>query len=201
MGSDDNVVDSQERQLFGGAMVVSLPSCFVDISTIRQIPDNQEVFSHGETDRSVIIELLELHQVPSGTRPAAFHLDNLAEESDALQSQTHQVLELPPAKFPNLVSGDPDFSVSIAHGTHVVTKFRDASEYASHVDVHLACLRLPRVSTDLLIVFNDPIVLHPKGSSASSGSAVAETPLGQSRDTTLHIALRSLEIHDWSLME
>lgn len=201
MGPDESTANCQKHQLFGGAMAMSLPECFIDVSPIRQIPDNQEVFSHGETDRSVIVELLELHHIQSDTQPAAFHLDNLAEESDALQKETHKVMELPPSEFPQLVSGDPAISISVAYGTHVVTKFRDASEHASHVDVYLACVRLPRVSTDLLIVFNDPVILHPEGSSARSGSTVAETTPGAHRDKTLHIALRTLRIHDWSLME
>lgn len=201
MVPDDSMADCQERQLFGGAMSVSLPTCFVDVSPIRQIPDNQEVFSHGETDRSLIIELLELQEVPSGVHPAAFHLDNLAEESDALQKETHQVRELPSPNFPQLASGDPALSISAAYGTHTVAKFRDPGEHASKVDVYLVCVRLPRVSTDLLIVFNDLIALHPEGSSARSGSTVAEMPEGASRDTPLQIALRTLKIHDWSLME
>lgn len=189
------------RQLYGGAMSILLPSYYIDTSVFRQIPDNQEVFSHADTDRSIIVELLEQQHTSNGVLPAEFYLNNLAEESEAIQASTHQIHELPSSDFPHLTSEDPRLSISVAFGTHVVTKFHDAVEHASRVDVHLACIRLPRVTTDLLIVFNDPIALHPEGSSARSGSVVAEAPRGESRNVVFRDSLNSFRIHDWSLME
>ncbi|KAH3818445.1 hypothetical protein DPMN_120167 [Dreissena polymorpha] len=48
-----------EQQLFGGAFTVTLPEARNDMSVVRQIPDNQEVFVHPGTDQSIIIELME----------------------------------------------------------------------------------------------------------------------------------------------
>lgn len=39
------------RELFGGAVELSFPSRFVDISDFRTVPDNQEVYTHQETLR------------------------------------------------------------------------------------------------------------------------------------------------------
>ncbi|XP_031209892.1 ran guanine nucleotide release factor-like [Mastomys coucha] len=46
--------------LFGGAFSAILPSGAIDVSDLRPVPDNQEVFCHPVTDQSLIIELLEL---------------------------------------------------------------------------------------------------------------------------------------------
>ena len=49
----------QERGLFGGSLSIKLPNNFQDVSEIRQVPDNQEVFVFNNSDASIIIELLE----------------------------------------------------------------------------------------------------------------------------------------------
>lgn len=201
MGSNEPSVNSQPRELFGGAITASIPADFLDISPIREIPDNQEVFSHAETDRSIIIELLEQPDLPPGTVPASFHSSNIAEDSSALEAHIHQVQTLPASDFPLLAMDDPALSVTVAYGTHVVAKFRDAAELANHVDIFLACVRLPRATTDLLIVFNDPVALHPAGASARSGSAVAPRELHSARDGILRTALRTLKIHNWGLLQ
>jgi len=41
-------------------MSVVIPQRFYDCSNLREIPDNQEVFSDAITDQSIIIELLSL---------------------------------------------------------------------------------------------------------------------------------------------
>ncbi|KAL7977695.1 hypothetical protein Chor_009644 [Crotalus horridus] len=51
--------EPQERYLFGGAFSARLPPGGLDISEMRQVPDNQEVFVHPSTDQSIIVELLE----------------------------------------------------------------------------------------------------------------------------------------------
>jgi len=48
--------------LFGGALTCVLPVDFVDVSQLREVPDNQEVWVRtgaGTSEESVIIELLE----------------------------------------------------------------------------------------------------------------------------------------------
>ncbi|CAB1315853.1 unnamed protein product [Coregonus sp. 'balchen'] len=49
------------RPLFGGALSATIPHSAKDISELREIPDNQEVFAHDHTDQSIIVELLEYH--------------------------------------------------------------------------------------------------------------------------------------------
>lgn len=208
--SQENMVGSQSgtektRSLFGGALTLSFTPIFTDISHIREIPDNQEVFAHAETDRSLIVELLQLETAlpPPHVLPATHHFAALARDSAAVSAVVTHSAALPSSDFPLLVApdADPHASVSVAHGVHVVSKFRDAAQLANRVNVYLACVRLPRAATDLLLVFNDPVALHPDGASARLGSAVADPDqmAPEVRAGVLNEALRTLQIKDWSL--
>lgn len=193
------------RDLFGGAVSAAVPTCFADISRIREVPDNQEVFAHAETDRSIIFELLQMEEgLPQGDAAAArFHFAGLSRDAQATDVQVLQAQDLPPDHFPLLIAADADprARVSVVYGVHRVSKFREGAELANLVNVSLACVRLPRAATDLLLVYNDPIALHPLGSSAQLGSQVAEPDMQNAvaRAGVLHEALRSLKVKDWSL--
>ncbi|KAJ3222514.1 hypothetical protein HK099_002222 [Clydaea vesicula] len=47
------------QQIYGGAMELQIPASFIDISRLREVPDNQEVFADINTDQSLIIELFD----------------------------------------------------------------------------------------------------------------------------------------------
>ncbi len=72
---------TEERALFGGAIVASVPSRFIDVryfthliqvikiltifySNFREVPDNQEVLVDEKTDQSLIVELLSMDDIP-----------------------------------------------------------------------------------------------------------------------------------------
>ena len=46
------------QALFGGAISMSVPMGWTDVSTIRQVPDSQEVFMHPENKCTLILEVL-----------------------------------------------------------------------------------------------------------------------------------------------
>lgn len=192
------------RPLFGGAIESTVPDEFTDVSTVRQVPDNQEVFAHAESDRSIIFELLEQEaDIPSAeAAPAIFHWNVLARDSGAIESSLTHSRDFPSTEMrPALSAGDEGMSVSVATGVHRVAKFKDTHDKANVVRVSLACVRLPRVTTDLLIAFNDPVSMHPESSSTKMGSSV-QSPSVQGEDeraAPLLAALRSLTIKDWSL--
>jgi hypothetical protein len=192
------------RQLFGGAIQAAVPAEFADISGLRQVPDNQEVFAHAETDRSLIFDLLESEgDVPAADgAPALFHWHVLARDSGAISSAVTHSRSIPLERMaPALAAGDPRAHVSVAYGVQHVAKFKDAAAAANAVRVCLACVRLPRASTDVLIAFNDPVAMHPASSSAKFGSAVASPAVRdeEERSAVLHAALTSLAVNDWSL--
>jgi Ran-interacting Mog1 protein len=184
-----------------------VPQGFADISTLRQVPDNQEVFAQAETDRSLLFELVEAEtdgvpSLPGGDAPARFHWQVLARDSDAVESTiTHSAYVPLDQLSPSISAGDSNAHVSIVHGTQRVAKFKDSADKANDVCIALACIRLPRVNTDVLIVFNDPVAFHPGGSSSKVGASVSEPGIDdpKQRASILQAALYSLSVEDWSL--
>ena len=51
--------NTQSVALYGGALSVSLPTDFRDLSDIMPVSDNQEVFSDLKYDAKLIIEVIE----------------------------------------------------------------------------------------------------------------------------------------------
>ncbi len=46
------------RNLFGGAINMHIPARFVDLSDLMPVPDHQEVMVDGETDQSLVVEIV-----------------------------------------------------------------------------------------------------------------------------------------------
>jgi hypothetical protein len=45
--------------LFGGAIYTELPAAFTDVSTLRQVPDHQEVFVQNQGLVSIMFDIME----------------------------------------------------------------------------------------------------------------------------------------------
>ena len=43
------------RPLFGGAFSCFIPNNSLDASSVREVPDNQEVFCHTDNDQSIMV--------------------------------------------------------------------------------------------------------------------------------------------------
>ncbi|XP_065842779.1 ran guanine nucleotide release factor-like [Oscarella lobularis] len=143
------------KLLFGGAFTCVLPSCSVDISQIRQVPDNQEVFAHLETDQSVLIELLEYSGDVQGTQAAEYYFNDLAESNQSRDQKIESVSEIPKEQIALHQCCDAYRLI----GCQRVSKFRDeaaASEPPHKVHTEMFLLRLPQHTTDILLTFNDP---------------------------------------------
>ena len=53
---------STSVELFGGAIVSVLPQdCFSDISQVRQVPDNQEVFVYTKSESDVVVRFCNVY--------------------------------------------------------------------------------------------------------------------------------------------
>jgi hypothetical protein len=109
------------RQLFGGALVASVPARFDDVrcaalknvannivlifyyfsSDFRQVPDNQEVFSDPARDQSVIIELLQYEPTISDDQIAQYHFKEIAAANACPVSEIVSVQPLPPQDAPH----------------------------------------------------------------------------------------------------
>ncbi|XP_025720120.2 ran guanine nucleotide release factor isoform X2 [Callorhinus ursinus] len=130
--------------LFGGAFSASLPPGALDVSDLRPVPDNQEVFCHRLTDQSLVVELLELQAHVQGEDAARYHFEDVGGVQGARAMQVDSVQPLP---LENLALRSFCQEAWVLSGKQQVAK---------DVTAHQALLRLPRYQTDLLLTFNDP---------------------------------------------
>ncbi|KAM6921952.1 ran guanine nucleotide release factor [Xenentodon cancila] len=177
------------RALFGGALSAVVPHNATDISELREVPDNQEVFAHAHTDQSFIVELVEYQGQVADHDAGRYHFEDIAGSNNAADpgaSEVTGVVALP----------KPELSLSecscawICTGTQCVSKFNE--EAMNTVSVHLAVLRLPQFSTDVLVTFNDPQSISPGSSSASALDTHGEPWTEQDFLRLLH----TLTLHD-----
>lgn len=198
------------RPLFGGAMSADFPDRYADVSDIRPVPDNQEVWTDADRDESVIMEILE--RVDDGPDDAegaaAWFFRDLAEVNDAsVSSGASEILSvraLEPSDMPSL--GGPFAAASLCVGRQRVTKSRDRDDARNLVEVSVANVRLPQVGTDLLVTLNRPLVMA-EGSSAALQTGVGSMPMPPNGEGdgeghgwgVLRRVLSSLAVNDWGL--
>nr|XP_060636071.1 ran guanine nucleotide release factor [Anolis sagrei ordinatus] len=186
----DEINPQQEgHPLFGGAFSACLPPGSIDVSEMRQVPDNQEVFVHPSTDQSIIIELLEYQASVPDENAARYHFEDLADSSSTTEILNQEQF------LPQLLALEGCSSAWQLTARQLVAKFNE--EAKNEVTLHLALLRLPQYGTDLLLTFNDPTRIHPLSSSAAQGTEVPP-PFSQAPWTVehFHTFVRSLRLHD-----
>lgn len=175
--------------LFGGALSAVIPPSATDISDLREIPDNQEVFAHAHTDQSLIVELLEYQSQVADQDAAKYHFEDIAGSNRALEPgafQVTNVVSLPKSELSLMQCSSGWFLT----GTQSVSKFNE--EARNTVTIHLGLFRLPQFSTDILVTFNDPQSINPESSSACS----AETHREPWTALDFQRLLQSLTLHD-----
>ncbi|GBG31605.1 Ran guanine nucleotide release factor [Hondaea fermentalgiana] len=175
-----------KRELFGGAITASLPAAFADVSTVREVPDHQEVFADQNTDRSIIVEVLELTASESNETAGKYFFEDLAgaNGSEATVIEYSEV-GVPATSVPCLDKvADPAAASNVVIGTQVVAKFRESAK--NTIRVFLCNIRLPKYTTDILISLNAPVKVSAESSSAASlqaaGAALDADPSTQSED-------------------
>jgi hypothetical protein len=142
--------------LFGGALSCLLPPGAKDVSEVRQIPDNQEVLVHEETDQSIVIELLEYEEAVDGEQAVKHHFHELARSNNAV---AQKILSSSRLLNEKLALNDCREAVAIT-GQQRVAKFNEGADASNTVTIHLALLRMPQYATDILMSFNDPLYIR-----------------------------------------
>ncbi|CAO2643721.1 Ran guanine nucleotide release factor [Lemmus lemmus] len=130
--------------LFGGAFSAILPPGAIDVSDLRPVPDNQEVFCHPVTDQSLIVELLELQAHVRGEAAARYHFEDVGGVQGA---RAVHVFSVHPLCLENL---------SLRGSCQDAWFLSGKQQVAKDVTLHQALLRLPQYQTDLLLTFNQP---------------------------------------------
>eukprot|EP00940_MAST-03C_sp_MAST-3C-sp2_P003218 g3218.t1 len=183
-------------------MRLSLPEEFVDISRFRVVPDAQEVFADVDTDRTLIVEILEFQKdLTHRKNPATYFFEDIAEQNNSPDSATmfERGRTLDPGDMP--LTG-AKIRKHLAVGLQRVVKFRESADAANLVRVFVADVRLPRVNADIIISFTVPVSLNPRSSSSKTvdPSSVARERRGSEEALFLRI-LRTFEILKWDIFD
>ncbi|GAA6001157.1 hypothetical protein JCM10207_007437 [Rhodosporidiobolus poonsookiae] len=164
-------MQSQPRQLYGGAISASLPPSYLDASDLRQVPDTQEVFLSPDSDLSLIVEVLELVKDDGSEESleaaVRFHFSSLAHDNSASSSTvTSTTLPPVPAAFSpthNSTSHPTLLGPTLLTGTQTVSKFNRPESEADTVLIHLALWRIPERDADVTLCVNFPVKMGETG--------------------------------------
>ena len=80
-------------------MTARIDPRFGDVSSLRQLPDTQEVFADPTTDQSIIIEILETQTIGAADTPAHFHFHVLADDNGAAEAAVEGGTDEVPVAF------------------------------------------------------------------------------------------------------
>ncbi|KAL6933386.1 uncharacterized protein HGUI_02973 [Hanseniaspora guilliermondii] len=133
---------SLKQQLYGGHFTIELingSDNYVDASTIREVPDNQEVFVGKHDDTSILIDLLEKVPESDLIKAMEYHLEDIMYDlKKSIIKQNDQVLH-----------NDTIRDNIIYHRLSILTE--DECR-----DMYFALIRLDEFETDIIITYNPP---------------------------------------------
>ncbi|KAK3376617.1 hypothetical protein B0T24DRAFT_619095 [Lasiosphaeria ovina] len=188
----------KKTPLFGGALVVDLPEKFADVSKLRQVPDNQEVYIDKDGFTSIIIDITE-RIGPAGSssleadgQALTTHLEELlGEDADSVK-----VWNTTETQFSHLDEDIPAYTL-IATQTPQSTSARSgAPDFTALI---LTLVRLEKESTDILITINVP---HIKGEYDEEDVDLALGKQGELIGDAVEYAAKiweTFEVKDWHL--
>ncbi|KAL2210636.1 Mog1p/PsbP-like protein [Sarocladium strictum] len=146
--------------LFGGALSAEIPAKFADVSKLRQVPDNQEVWIDEEGFTSIIFDITE-RVGPSGSGPKidgqamTDHLEDMV----GADINTVKIWNTAETEFSRLDKGTPAYTL-ISTQTPRVRPGEQQSSAPDFTAIIMTLLRLEKQKTDILITVNVP---HIKG--------------------------------------
>ncbi|CAI4034475.1 hypothetical protein SMKI_10G2680 [Saccharomyces mikatae IFO 1815] len=148
-------MSNKEVELYGGAITTVVPPGFMDASTLREVPDTQEVYVNSRrdteefgdglsTNESIIVDLLETVAKNDLTEAWKFHVEDLTEMNGTTKWEALQedIIEQG-TKLTGLVM-------------EVANKW-GKQDLAQTVVIAVALIRLSQFDTDVVISINVPL--------------------------------------------
>ncbi|KAL5490464.1 hypothetical protein ACEPAI_5297 [Sanghuangporus weigelae] len=176
---------SVKRHLFGGAITTELPTSLVDASTVRQVPDTQEVFFSPTSDVSYIVEILQRVEPDDPQGAAKFHFDSLAHDNDAQASEVLSVVV--PDETSSSATGAP--LPILLDGSQRVSKFNRVTP--DDIRILLAVYRFKSRGIDLVLSANLPV-------GKETGGGLNEADFNVAKEAFL-TAAQTLKVIDFGL--
>ncbi|KAL2139678.1 hypothetical protein VTI28DRAFT_4848 [Corynascus sepedonium] len=192
----------RKTPLYGGALECELPDNFADVSTIRQVPDNQEVYIDKDGFTSIIFDITQRVDAPgSGLerdgKALTIHLEDLVgDDADSVK-----VWNTTETQFTHLGDETPAYTL-IATQTPQAPSNPDESRRASAPDftaLILTLLRFEKEQSDVLITINVP---HIKGEYDEDEVDLALGKQGELIGDAVEYAARiwsTFKVKDWRL--
>jgi hypothetical protein len=147
--------------LYGGAIVCELPENFADVSKLRQVPDNQEVWIDKDGFTSIIFDITERVGGPgSGPEIDGRALTTHLEELVGTDSPTLKIWNTAETEFSRLEPGTPAYTLISTQTPKVSGQSRNPTSAPDFTALIMTLLRLEKQNTDILITINVP---HIKG--------------------------------------
>ncbi|VDM32897.1 unnamed protein product [Hydatigera taeniaeformis] len=165
-----------QRPLFGGALQILLPSPVQDVSTFRQVPDNQEVFVNPSNNQSITIDILEAVSPSALPEAVNVHFQEIVNCNSASDSVVDSI------EVQHISNGPP---AVLLRGKQKVSKFNRLQ--SDLVGIAIMLYRFTDYSADVLVCFNDPIVCQDQSE---------VPPSGRWSDEQVNTCLHSLELLD-----
>ncbi|KIW00883.1 uncharacterized protein PV09_07636 [Verruconis gallopava] len=188
-------MDFKPVSLFGGALALELPATFADVSTIREVPDHQEVYLDAEGYTNVIIEILERvdkDKAPTDEDATKYHLNDIVStETDETRFWGGEAAHL--SKLPET----PAYTLFTSQ--HVDRNAPGRQSKEDFTATLLTLVRLEKQKTDILLVVNVP---HLPGQYNKDEIDFENRKLGKLTEDGVKIRQRILEtfeIKDYNL--
>eukprot|EP00469_Lotharella_globosa_P009663 CAMPEP_0167779492 /NCGR_PEP_ID=MMETSP0111_2-20121227/4833_1 /TAXON_ID=91324 /ORGANISM="Lotharella globosa, Strain CCCM811" /LENGTH=154 /DNA_ID=CAMNT_0007669901 /DNA_START=39 /DNA_END=503 /DNA_ORIENTATION=- len=135
------------------------------MSEVRQVPNHQEFYADVDKGTNIVTEINEYQSRVSDEKINDFFFENLAKDTSA---KSTSVLKKGQANMP----GAKDYYTSYIIGDHVVNERIDNRGPELRVRVHMACIRLKSVTSDMVLIFSVPL---KKQLSNEENEALAQT--------------------------
>ncbi|QUC19609.1 uncharacterized protein UV8b_03850 [Ustilaginoidea virens] len=146
--------------LYGGAVVCDLPEKFADVSKLRQVPDNQEVWIDKDGFTSIIFDITERVGGPgNGPEIDGHAMTTHLEDMVGSDIDTVKIWNTAETEFTRLDLKSPAYTL-IATQTPKVGQSHGSESAPDFTAIIMTLLRLERYNTDILITINVP---HIKG--------------------------------------
>ncbi|KAK0725300.1 hypothetical protein B0H67DRAFT_641743 [Lasiosphaeris hirsuta] len=185
--------------LFGGAIECDLPDKFADVSTLRQVPDNQEVYIDKDGFTSIIVEITERVKskgtgLEADGRALTTHLEDLVGDD----AETVKVWNTTETQITHLDETTPAYTLIATQTPQADEGRASAPDFTALI---LTLVRLEKQSTDILITINVP---HIKGEYDEEDVDLALGKQGELIGDAVEYASRiwsTLDIKDWGLFK
>ncbi|KAK8175181.1 ran-interacting Mog1 protein [Phyllosticta citrichinensis] len=176
-------------ELYGGAITVELPAAFADVSTIRQVPDNQEVYLERDGFTSVIFDIMERveqSQAANDEEALKFHYsDMVGDSNDATHFWHSNTANIPAYTL-----------VATQHPTPDASSRKPQPDFTAIV---LILVRLAQQKTDIVITVNVPHVPGEYPKEEVDFSKAKQGPLMDAAAAIKQQILQTFDVKDWSL--